>query len=129
MAQLPLNTFKTKTRLLGSDTGTHAIVYTAPIGVTSIILMAQVANLTTATHNVSFFHYRNRPVLADSQGNGAQAGRTASPLVVNYAIPSNDAGSPLSGKMILEQLDSIQAYADSTSTLQLVLSVLETANA
>jgi hypothetical protein len=129
MAQLPLNTFKTKTKVLGTDTGTHATVYTAPIGVTSIILMAQISNLDTSTHTVNFFHYRNRPVLADSQGNGAQSGRTASPLVVNFAIPPADAGSPLAGKMILEQLDSIQAYSDTTSTLQLVLSVLETANA
>ena len=129
MAQLPLNTFKTKTKILGADTGTHAVVYVAPIGVTSIILMAQVANLDTSTHYVNFFHYRNRPVLADSQGNGAQSGNTYSPLVVNYAIPSADAGTPLSGKMIIEQLDKIVAYADTTSTLQLVLSVLETANA
>jgi len=129
MAQLPLNTFKTKTKVLGADTGTHAVVYTAPIGVTSIILMAQVANLTTETHYVNFLHYRNRPVLADSQGNGAQAGNTYSPLVVDFGIPANDAGSPLAGKMIIEQLDKIVAYADTTSTLQLVLSVLETANA
>ena len=129
MAQLPLNTFKTKTKVLGADTGTHAVVYTAPIGVTSIILMAQVANLTTDTHYVNFIHYRNRPVLADSQGNGAQDGNTYSPLVVDFGIPANDAGSPLAGKMIIEQLDKIVAYADTTSTLQLVLSVLETANA
>ena len=45
MAQLPLNTFKTKTAILGTNTGTLATVYTAPIGVTSIILMAQIANL------------------------------------------------------------------------------------
>jgi len=129
MAQLPLNTFKTKTAVLGSNTGTHAVVYTAPIGVTSIILMAQVANLTTETHYVNFFHYRNRPILADSQGNGAQTGNTYSPLVVSFGIPANDAGSPLSGKMIIEQLDKIVAYSDTTSTIQLVLSLLETANA
>jgi hypothetical protein len=126
MAQLPLNTFKTKTAKLGNTPGTT--VYTAPIGTTSIILMAQVSNLTTETHYVSFSHFRNRPILADAQGNGGQAGQTTSTLVMNYGIPPSDAGSPLSGKMILEQLDSVQAYADTTGTLQLVLSVLETAN-
>lgn len=126
MAQLPLNTFKTKTAKLGNTPG--ATVYTAPIGTTSIVLMAQVANLSTETHYVSFSHFRNRPILADAQGNGGQAGQTTSTLVLNYGIPPNDAGSPLAGKMILEQLDSVQAYADSTGTLQLVLSVLETAN-
>jgi hypothetical protein len=127
MAQLPLNTFKTKTALLGSNTST---VYTAPIGTTAIILMAQVANTdSTNPHYVTFSHYRNRPILADAQGNGYQAGQTSSPLVVKYAIPPNDAATPLSGKMIVEQLDRIQAFADTTGTLQLVLSILETANA
>ena len=72
MAQLPLNTFKTKTSMLGTTPGIPSTVYTAPIGVTSIILMAQVSNLDTSTHSMSFIHHRNRPVLADAQGNGAQ---------------------------------------------------------
>jgi hypothetical protein len=126
MAQLPLNTFKTKTALLTSATG--SVVYTAPIGTTAIILMAQVSNISTQTHYVTFTHFRNRPVLADAQGNGAQAAQTTSILVLNYGIPSNDAASPLSGKMIVESLDKIQAFADTPNVLQLVLSVLETAN-
>jgi len=127
MAQLPLNTFKTKTAVL--TTGTASKVYTAPIGTTAIILMAQVANISSQTHYVSFSHFRNRPVLADAQGNGAQAARTTSTLVMSYAVPANDAASPLSGKMIVESLDSIQAHADANNVLQLTLSVLETANA
>jgi hypothetical protein len=126
MAQLPLNTFKTKTALLSSTPGTT--VYTAPIGVTAIILMAQVSNITTQTHYVTFSHFRNRPILADAQGNGAQDARTTSTLVLNYGIPANDAGSPISGKMIVESLDAIQAYSDADGSLQMVLSVLETAN-
>jgi hypothetical protein len=129
MAQLPLNTFKTKTKILGVSTGTASTVYTAPIGITSIILMAQVANLTTGTAAVTFIHYRNRPVLADAQGNGRQDGQTESILVNRFGVPSNDAGVPLAGKMIIESLDSVRAYADTPNALQLVLSVLETANA
>jgi hypothetical protein len=129
MAQLPLNTFKTKTAKLSTIPGKPATVYTAPIGTTAIILMAQVSNLDTATHYVTFSHFRNRPILADAQGNGGQTGQTTSTLVLHYGIPAQDAGTPLSGKMIIEQLDSIQAYSESTGTLQLVLSVLETANA
>ena len=131
MAQLPLNTFKTKTAKLQSTWthGTTATVYTAPIGTTAIVLMAQVSNLDTATHYVSFSHFRNRPILADAQGNGGQAAQTTSTLVLNYGIPAQDAGSPLTGKLIIEQLDSIQAYCDANGQLQLVLSILETANA
>jgi hypothetical protein len=128
MAQLPLNTFKTKTAMLGINSGTAATVYTAPIGVTAIILMAQVSNLDTSTHSINFIHHRNRPVLADSQGNGAQPANVDTYLVQNFPIPTQDAGTPISGKMIIESLDSIRAYADTTGTMQLVLSVLETAN-
>jgi hypothetical protein len=127
MAQLPLNTFKTKTAIL--TTSTTATVYTAPIGVTSIILMAQIANLTTGTESVTFVHHRNRPILADAQGNGYQPPNTDSYLVKEFGIPANDAGTPLSGKMIIESLDSVQAFASTTGTCQLTLSILETANA
>ena len=137
MAQLPLNTFKTKTQILTTASNytnyvapaTTTTVYTAPIGVTSIILMAQVANLTTVTQSVSFIHHRRLPILQDAQGNGAQSADTDSYLVRDYEVPANDAGSPLSGKMIIESLDSIRAYGSNSGSLQLVLSILETANA
>lgn len=126
MAQLPLNKFLTKTVKL--STSTTASVYTAPIGSTAIVLMAQVANIDTATHYVSFEHYRYKTILADAQGFGGQPGLTPSMLVSNFAIPPNDAGTPLTGKMIIEELDSIRAYADTTGTMQLVMSILQTAN-
>lgn len=126
MALIPLNTFKTKTQFIG--TNTTSTMYTAPIGVTSIILMAQIANVSTQTQSVSFIHHRNRPVLADAQGNGSQPGDTDSFLVKNFSIPAGDAASVLTGKLIIESLDSVRAYASTTSTLQLTLSVLESAN-
>jgi hypothetical protein len=135
MALIPLNTFKTKTTMLAASTTysnyngvSTSTVYTAPIGVTSIVLMAQLANISTQTQYCSFMHHRNRPILADAQGNGSQIGNTDSLLVKNFAIPAGDSASVLTGKLILEQLDSIRAYGGSTSTLQLVLSILETAN-
>lgn len=125
MALVPLNTFKTKTSIIGSNTTT---VYTAPVGVTSIILMAQVTNISTGTQAVSFMHYRRRPVLADAQGNGYQPPDTYTHLVKDFVIPEADAGSVLTGKLIIEELDSIRCIAASSATLQLTLSVLETAN-
>jgi len=126
MAQLPLNKFLTKTVVLTTSTTTS--VYTAPIGVTAIVLTAQVSNLTTTTQTVSFLHYRYKTVLADSQGFGRQEGRTASYLVKDFGIPSNDAGTPLTGKLVIESLDSVRAYSNRDNSLQLVLSILETAN-
>lgn len=128
MALLPLNTFKTKTAILTTATTTR--VYTAPVGVTAIVLMANAANVDlTSTRLVSFAHYRNLPVLADTQGNGGQTGNTITEQVLKFAIPPNDAGSLLSGKLIIESLDSIIAYADADEAIKLTLSILETANA
>jgi hypothetical protein len=126
MALIPLNTFKTKTATLG--TTTTATIYTAPIGVTAIILMAQVTNLTTQTQTVTFGHFRNLPVLPDSQGNGAQTGTNFTEMVRDYPVPPNDAASMTTGKMIIESLDSIRCYTNSTNALKITLSVLETAN-
>lgn len=139
MALIPLNKFVTKTTLLNTGTVSGSLVtvqsgtstvYTAPIGVTSIILMAQVSNVTTQTQFVSLVHHRNRPVLSDAQGNGAQAGNVDSFLVKEFAIPAGDAGSLLSGKLIVESLDSVRAVVSgaTSGTCQLVMSILETAN-
>ena len=128
MALLPLNTFKTKTAIL--TTGTATRVYTAPVGTTAIILMANAANIDLSnTRLVSFAHYRNLPVLPDTQGNGGQAGNTITEQVLQFAIPPNDAAGLLSGKLIIESLDSVIAYADAEGVIKLTLSVLETANA
>lgn len=127
MALLPLNTFKTKTAML--STGTATKVYTAPVGVTAIVLMANAANVSTnTTHLVTFSHYRNLPILPDTQGNGGQAGNVTTEQVFEFPIPENNAASLLSGKLIIESLDSIIAYADSEGAIKLTLSILETAN-
>lgn len=126
MALIPLNTFKTKTFLL-NDINTQT-VYTAPVGVTSIVLMAQVSNISTQTQLINFIHHRNLPVLADAQGFGAQAPDTDSYLVKDFPIPEADAASILTGKLVIETLDSIRASVSSSGTCQLLLSILETAN-
>ena len=126
MALIPLNTFKTKTAKLG--TNTSSTVYTSPVGVTAIVLMAQISNISTVTQTVSFVHHRNRRVLPDAQGKGGQDGNIDSILVTDFEIPPADAANVLSGKLIVEELDSIRAYASQSDSLQLVLSILETAN-
>jgi hypothetical protein len=127
MALIPLNTFKTKTALL--STSTTATIYTAPIGTTAIILMTQVTNVSSATQYINFGHYRRLAVLPDAQGNGGQTGQTYTPMVVNYAVPKNNATNVTTGKMIVESLDSVRAWSSSANGVQVTLSVLETANA
>lgn len=128
MAALPLNVFKTKTTIL--TTNTTATIYTAPVGVTSIILMTQVANIdTTATHAVTFAHHRNLPILPNAQGTGGQPANITTELVTGFLIPPNDAAAMTTGKMIVEQLDSVYCYTDAENVCKVTLSVLETANA
>ena len=52
---LPLNVYQTVTRVV--DTNTVGI-YTAPVGYSGIILLAQAANIGNQTHTVSFSHKR-----------------------------------------------------------------------
>ena len=101
----------------------------APIGVTSIVLMAQVANIdANGAHTITFSHHRRFRVLPDAQGNNAQEPNVTTELVMNFEVPPNDSASLITGKMILESQDSIRAYADEASQMKLVLSILETAN-
>jgi len=128
MALLPLNTFKTKTAIL--TTSSSSKVYTAPVGVTSIVLMANAANVDPLnTRLVTFAHHRNLPVLPDTQGNGGQTGDTTTEQVSGFPIPPHDSAGLLSGKLIIESLDSIYAYSDANGSIKLTLSILETANA
>jgi hypothetical protein len=127
MALIPLNTFRTMTKIL--DTNSSATVYTAPIGVTSIVLMAQVSNVDVVDRSVSFTHHRNFRVLPNAQGNNGQDANVDTELVKGFLIPPADSASLITGKMIVESQDSIRAYADSTGTCKLILSILETANA
>ena len=127
MALIPLNTFKTKTAIISSDS--TATIYTAPIGTTAIILMTQVTNVSSSTQAVNFGHFRRLAVLPDAQGNGGQNASTFTPMVQNYKIPANNAASLTTGKMIVESLDSVRCWTTNSGTLRITLSVLETANA
>ena len=105
-------------------------IYTTPPGVTSIVLMAQAANVSDEDIAVTFSHYRNLPVLSDpSTLNGYQAGDTTTEIVKGFVIPPNDSVTLINGKMIVESFDSIVAFASKAGSLKVTLSILETANA
>jgi hypothetical protein len=109
---LPLNAFKTTTF---NVTTADAIVYTAPAGVTSVVLLAQVSNIDPInTIIVSATYLR---------------GSTLTSIIKNTQVPINDSVSLLSGKLILQAGDSFIIKGNSNGTGQLILSYLETANA
>lgn len=109
----PLNVFKTVT---ADATTIDDTVYTAPSGVTSIILMAHAANVTVSTADVTFSHYNANTSIQTE-------------LVKDYSIPGNDAAGLITGKLVVEPGNSVKIQASANSAIKLTLSVLETLNA
>ena len=103
-----LNVFKT---VLANVTTTPTSVYSTPIGYSTVVLMAQIANTGNTTIEIS----------ADL----LRAGNTTA-LVQNAAVPVADAASVLTGRLILQFGDSLQVTANVNASSQLTLSLLET---
>jgi hypothetical protein len=110
MAIGALNVFKTvAVELTDSD----ETIYTTPTGYTAIVLMAQLANITTSTASASVLHTQ---------------GVNEYELIRNFEIPANDAASAVTGRLIVQQGESIKASAAANSTIKFTLSLLESAN-
>lgn len=107
---IALNTFKTVTAEI---TTTPTTIYAAPAGVSSIILMAQIANITSTSGSVTFTH---------------ESGSTLTELIKDYEIPGKDAASAITGKLVLETGNSIKVSANANSKFKITLSILESAN-
>jgi hypothetical protein len=109
MAQA-LNVFKTIT---ANVTTSSTTVYTAPIGYSTVVLLAQVSNIGASAITVSSNHIRS--------GNPTN-------IITNTPLPISDAVTLLSGKLILQTGDSINVSASANNSAQMLLSILETAN-
>jgi len=109
----PLNVFKTVTTEI---TDVNEIVYTVPDGKTAIILMAQITNVTSTPASVDFLHFDS--FTADQ-----------TELLKGFVIPGNDATSPITGKLVIEEGNSLRTVANTNDTLVLTLSLLESLNA
>jgi len=108
---LPLNVFKTVNHVA---TTSPVGIYTAPIGYTGVILMAQAANVhATDSHDVTFSHKRSS---------------TVTELMKGTAIPPEDSLSMISGRLVLEPGDSIEVSANAASNVKVTVSILETLN-
>lgn len=112
MAGLPLNTFKSFPVKVSTSMQT---IYTAPLGITSIVLMAQAANTTLVSATVSFIHYSYKTGLTTY-------------IVKDSSVPPNDARILLGGKLVLETGDQIKVIGSADNTLDFISSILETAN-
>lgn len=117
MAAIALNKFRTirvgiTTNIVG--------IYTCPIGVASIVLLAQVTNVSSGAsigvYKATAWHSRGTEATVDYK------------FANQISIPPNDGLNLFSdGRLVLETNDVIKIQADSNNKLELILSVLETA--
>lgn len=111
---LPLNVYQTVTSVVGVTT---VGIYTAPVGYSGVVLLAQAANIGNNTQLVSFSHRRTTAGIA-----------VTTEIVKDLPIPANDSANLLFGKLILETGDVLQIRADSASNVKFIGSILETLN-
>jgi hypothetical protein len=107
---LPLNSFKTRPVEL---TTTDSVIYATPTGLTAIILGAQVSNVGVLPARITFTLRKNNIDYV---------------MLKEFIVPPNDAAEATTGKLVVEEGCSIRAFASANSTLNLVLSLLETSN-
>lgn len=108
--QLPLNEFKTIALEL---TNTVQTVYITPANKTSIVLGAQASNITGSPVTVTFTLVKNSVDYV---------------MLKEFSIPPNDAAEVTTGKLVIEEGCFVKAVAGANSSINLVLSVLETSN-
>lgn len=111
---LPLNVYKTITAIVPTNT---VGIYTAPVGYSSVILLAQAANIDTSTHTVSFSHRRSRVGIA-----------VTTEILKDFPIEGNDTSTLLGGKLVLESGDSLTISASNGTKIKFIGSILETLN-
>lgn len=107
---LPLNVFQTITAIVDN---TPTEVYTAPVGYSSVVLLAQVANVGATSEDVTFVHRRS---LNDTR------------ILKQYPISSGDTANLLSGKLVLKSGDKLVLSGSNDISLEFIASILETLN-
>lgn len=107
---LALNVFQTVTAVVSQS---PTVVYTAPVGYTGVVLLAQVANIGTVSEDVTLVHRRS---ITDTE------------MLKQYPISSNDTANLLAGKLVLESGDKLVLSGSNGTDLKFIASILETLN-
>lgn len=110
VAAAAVNVFRTITQVVGLTT---VGIYTAPVGYTGVVLLAQVTNTNTSTENISFSYRRNN---------------VNTEITKNLAIPAGDTVNLLAGKLVVETNESLTIVGSAASGLKFLSSILETSN-
>lgn len=113
---LALNIFKTITAV---GTTTPVGIYTAPVGYTGVILLAQATNIGQDTYTVSFAHQRT------PRRSGTAV---TTEILKDFAVPASDSANLLAGKLVLESGDILVFSASNGQNVKFLASILETLN-
>lgn len=105
---LALNVFRTITATASTS---PVGIYTAPVGYSGVVLLAQAANVTGNSYTVTFSHRRSN---------------VTTELVKDVAIPGNDSLSLITGRLVLQQNDTLILSASDSNGIKLTVSLLET---
>ena len=111
---LALNIFKTITAVVSTS---PTAVYTAPVGYTGVVLLAQVANIGASSYDVSLSHQRSVVGVA-----------VTTEMLKQYPISANDTANLLAGKLVLESGDVLILSASDSTNIKFIGSILETLN-
>mgnify|MGYP000111177974 CR=1 FL=1 len=107
---LALNVFQTVTAVVNIS---PTEVYTAPVGYTGVVLLAQVANVGSTSEDVTLVHRRSA---------------TDTEMLKNYPISASDTANLLAGKLVLESGDKLVLSGSDGTNLKFIASILETLN-
>jgi hypothetical protein len=111
---LALNVFRTVTTIVPTS---QVGIYTAPVGYTGVVLLAQVANIGNTSADISFSHQRSVAGIA-----------VTTEMLKNYPISANDTANLLAGKLVLESGDKLVISGSNNTNLKFISSILETLN-
>jgi len=109
---LALNVFKTVTKVATTN---PVGIYTAPVGYSGVVLLAQATNIGNNTQTVSFSHQRSTAGIA-----------VTTEILKNFPISSSDTANLLAGKLVLESGDVLVLSATSGTDVKFIGSILET---
>jgi len=107
---LKLNNYKTITEIVATS---PTVVYTAPTGYTGVVLLGQIANISSTSYDVTLLHRR---------------GGTDTEIVKDFPIAGNDTINLISGKLFLETGDQLVLSGSDATNLKFISSILETIN-
>jgi hypothetical protein len=107
---LALNVFQTVTAVVSTS---PTVVYTAPVGYTGVVLLAQVANIGASSQDITLVHRRSS---------------TDTEMLKNFPIAASDTANLLAGKLVLESGDRLVLSGSNATDLKFIASILETLN-